>query len=592
MPLEPGDVLDGRYEIEARLGAGGMGEVFKATHRYLGSPRVIKVIHSQIAGSDEARDRFLREARSATKVQHPNVATVHDFASLPDGSHYMVWEFIEGENLAQRLRVTDTLPPREAMSIAVQTLQGLGAIHRAGIIHRDISPENLMITSDNMVKIIDLGVAKLEDPEATSQTRAGMFVGKLRYASPEQLGMLPDTERIDGRADLYSLGVVLVEMLTGRPPYEARSPHEYFILHTGEPRKISRELPLEMSGREELQRILDKSLARDRNERYATAMEMIADLEAVSALLPGGAAKTLSVALPEASAASLAQVRQRDETLQNPLPEATTLQTPVPSPSPVQEPMPLPVKKSSTPRILILSAAVVAAALMLAAGATAIALWTAKKPTAVMAPRTKASTRTAPAQTSVTIATESAGPTTSTAVSEAIPVTTSPDNAAPGTPPGQATPRKRTSTPVETRRKTPAGAPAEAAESAPATSIATYVDGGGDDGVNERTLEEFRKQVKGVKNVSIHAGGMQDELVRAMRERIPGLEITESAAVSIRFEGTFERLGFGRKRRAATASVTKNGQVVFRYELPNIVYRVGMTPAESFARVASDAFLE
>src|SRR5215210_1513062 len=205
--MKPGDILDGRYEITARLGAGGMGEVYKASHTLLGSSRVIKVVHPQISGNTDAKDRFLREARAATKIQHSNVATLHDFAALPDGAHYMVWEFIDGENLAQRLRTRGTLPPRQAVRIGIQALLGLEAIHRAGIIHRDISPENLMITRDDEVKIIDLGVAKVEDTDAVSQTRTGIFVGKLRYASPEQLGFLPEGERVDGRADLYGIAM-------------------------------------------------------------------------------------------------------------------------------------------------------------------------------------------------------------------------------------------------------------------------------------------------------------------------------------------------------------------------------------------------
>ncbi|MCU1246524.1 MAG: uncharacterized protein JWN02_2434, partial [Acidobacteria bacterium] len=159
--MNSGDILDGRYEIVGPLGAGGMGEVYKATHTLLGATRVIKIVRPQIAGNTEAQDRFLREARTATRVQHPNVAALHDFAMLPDGSHYMVWEFIDGENLAQRLRTRGTLPPRQAVRIAIQALKGLDAIHRAGIVHRDISPENLMITPDDTVKIIDLGVAKV-----------------------------------------------------------------------------------------------------------------------------------------------------------------------------------------------------------------------------------------------------------------------------------------------------------------------------------------------------------------------------------------------------------------------------------------------
>ncbi|HEV8657035.1 MAG TPA: serine/threonine-protein kinase, partial [Thermoanaerobaculia bacterium] len=207
--------VDGKYKIVDRLGAGGMGEVYKVTHTFLGATRVIKVIRPQISESRDAHDRFLREARAATKVQHPNVATLHDFSALPDGSHYMVWEYIEGENLAQRIRARGTLPPRYAVALTIQALHGLEAIHRAGIVHRDISPENLMITreagGEERVRIIDMGVAKVED-STDSATRAGVFVGKLRYASPEHLGFLAEGQKIDGRADLYSLAMVLYEM--------------------------------------------------------------------------------------------------------------------------------------------------------------------------------------------------------------------------------------------------------------------------------------------------------------------------------------------------------------------------------------------
>src|SRR5438067_1977554 len=237
--------IDGKYEILERLGAGGMGEVYKVRHRYLGALRVIKVIRAQISGSKDAHDRFLREARVATKVQHPNVATLHDFSELPDGSHYMVWEFIEGQNLAQVLKQRGTLAPRHAVRIAIQALAGLEAIHRAGIVHRDISPENLMITRDSegfeFVKIIDRGVAKATESDV-AMTQTGMFVGKFRYASPDHLGFVPAGERIDGRADLYSLGVVLFEMLTGRPPFEATSPHQYIIHHSRDDYAISPDL--------------------------------------------------------------------------------------------------------------------------------------------------------------------------------------------------------------------------------------------------------------------------------------------------------------------------------------------------------------
>src|ERR1043166_379945 len=277
--------LDGKYKILERLGSGGMGDGYKAEHIYLGAIRVIKVIRPQISDSTDAHERFLREARAATRVQHPNVAVLHDFAALPDGSHYMVWEYIDGENLAQRLRARGTLPPREAVRIAIETLNGLEAIHRAGIIHRDIGPENLMIARDTgTVKIIDLGVAKIDDP-GVAVTRTGIFVGKLRYAAPEQLGFLPENERIDARADLYSLGMTLYEMLVGRPPFEGKSPVDYFRHHSAETARRLVYLDRDLPGNDALKSILRRALQRSRSKRFQNAAEFRAALEQAEAMV-------------------------------------------------------------------------------------------------------------------------------------------------------------------------------------------------------------------------------------------------------------------------------------------------------------------
>ena len=148
MSLNTDEVVDGKYRVLERLGAGGMGEVYKVEHVFLRATRVIKVIRPQVSESADAHDRFLREAQLATKVQHPNVATLHDFSALPDGSHYMVWEYIEGENLAQVIKRRGVLPTAEAIRLALQALAGLEAIHRAGIINRAISTEDLMVTKE------------------------------------------------------------------------------------------------------------------------------------------------------------------------------------------------------------------------------------------------------------------------------------------------------------------------------------------------------------------------------------------------------------------------------------------------------------
>jgi serine/threonine protein kinase/FixJ family two-component response regulator len=316
--------VDGKYRVIERLGAGGMGEVYKVEHTFLGAIRVIKVILAQMSGSDDAHERFLREARLATKMQHPNVATLHDFSALPNGSHYMVWEFIDGENLAEVMRWRGVLPPRYAVDLTIQALAGLDAMHRAGIIHRDISPENLMITREEQgkerLKIIDLGVAKGEE-EDRAVTGTGVFVGKLRYSSPEQLGFLAEGERIDGRADLYSLAIVLYEMLTGRPPYVAASPHQYILHH-------SRERPLQsldlgrIPGGAEIQAVLARALEHDRSKRYANAREFAQALEHVKP------------SLPETAAAAVAPPPESVPTLRlTPAPSRTTLRAQVEQPA-------------------------------------------------------------------------------------------------------------------------------------------------------------------------------------------------------------------------------------------------------------------
>src|SRR5688500_14698579 len=243
-------------------------------------------MRSQIAGDTGANERFLREARLATRINHPSVATLFDFSTLEDGSHYMVWEYIEGINLHELIDQRGPLSPKYAAQLAAQARHGLDAIHRAGIVHRDISPENLMSTRDaegeERVKGIDLGIAKQWDTE-DNKTKTGMFVGKWKYCSPEHLGMLAAGERIDGRADLYSFGIVLYEMLTGVPPFQANTPHAYLMMHSSERPKALREVNPSVTAPPELEAVILRSLEKDRNKRFATAREFA---QAIERLIP------------------------------------------------------------------------------------------------------------------------------------------------------------------------------------------------------------------------------------------------------------------------------------------------------------------
>src|SRR6476661_5568726 len=237
--LTPGQTLDGKYEILEKIGEGGMGEVYKARHVHLDEIRIIKVTKPDALGEGPEPRRFQEEARLATLVRHPNVAALYDFSRLPDGSFYMVWEFIDGVTLEEWMRLHGPLPPGQALDIARQVLSGLAEIHAQGIVHRDLSPDNILVREGRdgrlQAKIIDLGIAKRVAAETLSMTGTGLFVGKLKYCSPEQAGALPEGQVVDGRSDLYSFGVVLYEMLAGRPPFESQTPEGYLGKHLHSP---------------------------------------------------------------------------------------------------------------------------------------------------------------------------------------------------------------------------------------------------------------------------------------------------------------------------------------------------------------------
>lgn len=295
-----GTILDGKYEILDRLATGGMGEVWKAKHLHLHELRVIKILRADRATDPMALQRFAQEARIATQIKHPNVAILYDFSRLADGSFYMVSEHIEGEDVGTWLKQKGVFPMPLAVELAIQALRGLEAIHAAGVIHRDVSPDNLMITRDRrgryQLKIIDLGLAKnLEVQHGLEITQAGMFMGKLMYCSPEQAGALKD-EPLDHRSDLYSLAAVLYEMITGRPPFESENQHGYVFKRLTEP-------PLPMIGRNpqvtvpaELNTVVLKGLEKDRESRHPDAISFLHALVKVAEQLRQVA--TQEVALP------------------------------------------------------------------------------------------------------------------------------------------------------------------------------------------------------------------------------------------------------------------------------------------------------
>jgi tRNA A-37 threonylcarbamoyl transferase component Bud32 len=312
--ITPGKLLDGKYEIVGLLGAGGMGEVYKARHVHLNTFRCIKVMRPALLADDSYRTRFLREARLATQIQHPNIAVVHDFELLDDGASYMVTEFIDGTTLRQWSSQHGRFPLPLASEIAVQVLAGLDAIHRRGLLHRDISADNVMLAFDSedrlVVKIIDLGVAK-DVAAVTDTTQSGMLIGNPKYMSPEQLGELDEGEQLDARADLYCFGVVLYEMLIGVPPFTAKTPNGYIVKKLTEMPPPFRQLQPDLTWPDGLEAVVMRALERDRRRRYADAREFSRAIEPfltratgtytrgeVTRLRDGGGQRTIATPMP------------------------------------------------------------------------------------------------------------------------------------------------------------------------------------------------------------------------------------------------------------------------------------------------------
>ena len=212
-------VIAGRFRIEREIGTGGMGTVYLATHLGLERPVAVKIIKRECAGDADVADRFLREARTMAKLRHPNAAMIFDAGNLPDGRHFIVMEFVEGETLSQALAREGRFSASKAVDIATQICDVLEEAHRIGIVHRDLKPSNILLGKRG-VCVLDFGVAKVLASSAEStfthaSTGSGQLIGTPRYMSPEQcLG-----QRVGARSDLYSLGVLLYEMLAGRPPF-------------------------------------------------------------------------------------------------------------------------------------------------------------------------------------------------------------------------------------------------------------------------------------------------------------------------------------------------------------------------------------
>jgi eukaryotic-like serine/threonine-protein kinase len=274
--------IEGKYEILRKIREGGMGAIYKVRHRLLDEVRVVKLMRPQLVEDAEFRARFIREARVAIKLRHPNVAHLYDFTLGDDDTAFIVMEFIDGKNLDELLRA-GTPPLPLALEIAQQSLRALGYLHGKGFVHRDISPDNLMLAEDPdgnpLVKLIDLGIAKVVDEKDSHLTRTGAFLGKLRYAAPEQFGAA-GTTALDARADLYSFGLVLYELLTGVFPIAGSDASSLIAGHLFRPPLPFDETDPRQRLPAALRDVVLKALAKDPDQRFAGARELAQELAA------------------------------------------------------------------------------------------------------------------------------------------------------------------------------------------------------------------------------------------------------------------------------------------------------------------------
>lgn len=270
--LKPGQTLANRYEIKKILGAGGMGMVYKAVDKELGETVAIKTLRSEIMGQDPAAlDRFRSEIRLARRISHRNVVRTHDIGES-DGIYFITMEFVEGSSLKDLIISRGRLPAAAVISIGKQLCRALEVAHEAGVIHRDIKPQNMVVESDGTVKVMDFGIARLQT-RSDGHTQAGMVVGTPEYMSPEQLR----GDELDGRADLYSAGVVLYESLTGKLPHVADTPGALIG-------KVLSEIPVApRASVAEVSPILSaaimQALEKDREQRPRTALEFLGILD-------------------------------------------------------------------------------------------------------------------------------------------------------------------------------------------------------------------------------------------------------------------------------------------------------------------------
>jgi len=293
-------VIDERYQVTAHLGSGGMAEVYCATDLQLGRKVALKILHERFAADEEFVERFKREASSAAGLQHQHLVAVYDRGEW-EGTSYIAMEYVAGRTLKQLVTDDGPLAPGHAVDLTVQILRAARFAHRRGVIHRDFKPQNVIVDYEGRAKVTDFGIARAG---ASDMTQTGSIMGTAQYLSPEQA----QGHAVNARSDLYSIGIILYELLTGRVPFQADSAVTIALKQVSEVPVAPSELNPAVTP--EIEAVVLRALAKEPNDRFADADEFIAALDAAASRIPSPSqiAAQLRVHFPAMTAAWLAQL--------------------------------------------------------------------------------------------------------------------------------------------------------------------------------------------------------------------------------------------------------------------------------------------
>jgi serine/threonine-protein kinase len=301
-----GDVIAGRYELLELIGKGGMSSVYKAHDRLLDRQIAVKILHPHFTEDEEYVERFRREARAVAQLSHPNIVTVIDRGE-DEGRQYIVFEYVEGENLKQLLERTGPMPVRDALLLALQMARALAFAHGRGLVHRDVKPQNVLLNADGQAKMTDFGIARSIDVQGVTIT--GTVLGTSEYIAPEQAR----GERVDAQTDVYSLGVVLYELLVGGVPYEGETFVTVALKHVNEPVPPVLERRPDVPPRVAL--AVERAMAKSADERFSSMQELVDELEGCLDELDPGDEQATMISRRPVAAQQARQPRRRKRRL-------------------------------------------------------------------------------------------------------------------------------------------------------------------------------------------------------------------------------------------------------------------------------------